>query len=365
MPELFRRGGYHTVCIGKLSHTADGRVFAYNGEGDGRPEMPHAWSTMATLYGEWEHGWGIFFAYPGGRHREDGQGNRDLMDFTATHDEALPDGLLAREAVTQLQALKGRETPFFLGVGFFKPHLPFVAPRQDWEAFEGVAIRETMAPESIDSPHWHRSNEFYKYDMTMAKDRPLASPDRQTARRAYLACVRYVDRQVGKVLEALDALGLAETTIVVVWGDHGWHLGEQAIWGKHTPFESSMRSAMMMRVPGIQQTGCRSTALVETIDLYPTLVSLCRPAFTSVHHSLDGRELTPLLRGDAEAVRRAAVSYWGEAISVRTASHRLIAQGQRRELYDLSSGTGGVERQNLVRKNPQLVDEMLSLAGLR
>ena len=96
LPELFRRSGYHTICIGKMSHTPDGRVYAYNGSGDGRPEMPHAWDELPTPFGPWNRGWGTFFAYAGGRHREDGQGNKDLMEFVAEKDEDLPDGWVTR-----------------------------------------------------------------------------------------------------------------------------------------------------------------------------------------------------------------------------------------------------------------------------
>ena len=136
LPELFNRSGYRTVLIGKISHTADGRVYAYNGSGDGRDELPHAWDELATPLGEWGRGWGVFFAYEGGAHREDGQGHRDLMQFTAENDDDLPDGQMAAAAVEKLAELRDRDEPFFLGLGFFKPHLPFVATRGDWEAVQ-------------------------------------------------------------------------------------------------------------------------------------------------------------------------------------------------------------------------------------
>ena len=198
MPELFRRSGYHTACIGKISHTADGRVFAYDGEGDGRPEMPHAWDELPTEFGPWGRGWGIFFAYAEGRHREDGGGHMDLMEFVAEEDDDLPDGMLASTAIEKLAEFQDRDQPFFLGLGFFKPHLPFVAPRQDWEAMAERDIPPPAEPAILDSPYWHGSNEFYKYDAPFPKPKPLAEADAITARRAYLACVRYTDRQVGR-----------------------------------------------------------------------------------------------------------------------------------------------------------------------
>lgn len=363
MPELFRRSGYHTVLIGKISHTADGKVFEYNGRGDGRDEMPHAWDEMATPYGPWKRGWGIFFAYANGVHREDGGGHRDLMQFVAEKDEDLPDGLMARTAIEKLRDLQGGSQPFFMGLGFFKPHLPFVAPKCDWEAMATVDVPPPAHPEKVDSPYWHKSGEFYKYDMPFEKTRPMATADQVTARRAYLACVRYVDRQVGKVLTELDRLGLAESTIVVVWGDHGWHLGDSAIWGKHSPFERALNSTLIVRAPGVSRPGLQCDALVETLDLYPTLIDLCKPEFTKTEHPLDGRSLRPLLTGDKATIHEAAFSYWGAAVSVRTPDHRLITSlgksgPTKTELYDMRQGPDPVE--NVADQKPELVKTLLN-----
>ena len=340
LPELFRRSGYHTTCIGKISHQPDGRVFAYNGKGDGRHEMPGAWDELPTPFGPWKRGWGTFFAYAGGRHREDGRGHRDLMEFTAEKDTDLPDGMMAETAIEKLQAYQTSGKRFFMGLGFFKPHLPFVAPKQDWDAFEGKEI-SLPAKGKFASRYSHSSGEFYKYKAPFEKTRPLSEAAQRKSRRAYLACVRYVDRQVGKVLAALDELKLADDTVVVVWGDHGWHLGEQQMWGKHSPFERANRSVLIVRVPGGKKPGRTTSALAETIDLYPTLIELCQLKFTNTHHSLDGVSLAPILNGRKDSVRDAALSYWRDSISVRTATHRLVARMKNGkatavELYDLS-----------------------------
>lgn len=368
MPELFRRSGYRTICLGKISHTPDGRVYAYNGNGDGRPELPHAWDDLPTPFGPWQRGWGAFFAYPGGRHREDGQGHNDLMEFTAEKDEELPDGLIAREAVGQLKALKQAGKPFFLGVGFYKPHLPFVAPRQDWEAISDAPVAPVSARAKPTSPSWHGSSEFYKYRTSFEKSHPLSESAQRRARRAYLACVRYVDRQVGKVLDALRAEGLADNTVVVVWSDHGWHLGEQQIWGKHSPLERALRSVLLIRAPGVSRAGLRSEALVETTDLYPTLVDLCRPSFTRTQHPLDGASLRPLLTGEKQSLRPAAVSWWKNAVSVRTPTHRLVTHTRpgaepHVELFDLTRDPDSIV--NLAAEQPELVAELQKLARER
>lgn len=362
MPELFRRSGYYTTCIGKISHTADGRVFEYNGTGNGRDELPHAWDELATSFGAWKRGWGIFFAYANGRSREDGSGIRDLMEFSVEKDEELPDGLLAQQAIQKLSELKQQQQPFFMGLGFFKPHLPFVAPRKDWEAMSQVNIPLTPHPEKVGSSYWHKSGEFYNYNMEFEKTRPLAQASRIKTRRGYLACVRYVDRQVGKVLTALDDLGLSENTIVVVWGDHGWFLGDTALWAKHAPFERALNSTLMIRAPGVSKAGLKSSALVESIDLYPTLVDLCQPAFQKTQFPLDGRSLKPILSGEKTEVRDASLSYWNAAVSVRTKTHRFIAttkkgRATRVELYDISKTPDPIK--NLAAEQPDLVQKLL------
>src|SRR5262249_21356003 len=151
-------------------------------------------------FGPWQRGWGTFFAYTGGRHREDGKGHRDLMEFVAGRDEDLPDGLMADRAIEELRAFQKSGQRFFLGLGFFKPHLPLVATKADWEAMEKAAVPPAPHPEKPNSGYWSNSGEFYGYKFPFPKTNPLAPPDQLQARRAYLACVRYSDRQVGKVL---------------------------------------------------------------------------------------------------------------------------------------------------------------------
>lgn len=343
MPELFRRSGYHTVNIGKISHTPDGKVYSYDGSGSGRPEVPHAWDELPTPYGPWEYGWGAFFAYPDGRHREDGTGLRDLMNFEAQKDTDLPDGMLAETAVEKLGELSQTEEPFFMGLGFYKPHLPFVAPEEDRKAVENWNVPPTPHPQKLDSAYWSGSWEFYSYDMPFETSKPLSKSARMKTRKAYLACVRYVDRQVGTVLDALEAEGLSDSTIVVLWGDHGWYLGEYAQWGKHTLLERATRSPLIIYHPDLKNPGRTVDAPVDTIDLYPTLVDLARPKFRKTHWPLDGVSLRPLLEGKASSVKPGAMTYWEDEQAVRTRDWRLITSGNpgswsNTELYDLRNG---------------------------
>ena len=362
MPELFKRSGYHTALVGKISHTADGRVYEYNGRGDGRDEIPNAWTEMSTPYGSWKRGWGIFFAYANGVHREDGTGMKNLIDFTVRKDTDLPDGQMAEHATTRLHRLAKGDKPFFMGLGFFKPHLPFVAPKQDWEAFKNAAVPPPPFPKKNKTAYWHSSGEFFKYNFPYPK-KPLSAENVINARRAYLACVRYTDRQIGKVLDTLDATGLSDSTIVVLWGDHGWNLGDSAMWAKHTPVERAVRSPLIISVPGMKKAGAKSDALVESIDLLPTLIDLAKPSFTKTQHKLDGTSLAKLLDNPNGKVKNASLSYWRNGISVRTQTHRLIVTRKENqlsniELYD--SSTQFDPATNLATSHPSVVEKLKS-----
>jgi arylsulfatase A-like enzyme len=229
---------------------------------------------------------------------------------------------------------------------------------------EKVVVPPVAHPEKPISDFWHGSSEFYGYKSPFPKARPLPEVDQLQARRAYLACVRYTDRQVGKVLDALDRLGLTESTIVVLWGDHGWHLGESQIWGKHDPFERAVQSPLIIRAPGVSRAAKNCEALVESTDIYPTLMDLCQLDFKGTQHPLDGLSLRPLLDGSLGSIRESAISYWENAVTIRTATHRLIAKRNgsnwsAQELYDMRQSPDPVE--NLVSKKPEIVSQMLGL----
>ena len=364
MPELFRRSGYETVCIGKISHTPDGRVYGYDGSGDGRAELPNAWDRLSTPFGEWKRGWGVFFGYPGGRHREDGKGNNALLDFTAKRDDELSDALLAKAATDELKTLNKATKPWFMGVGFYKPHLPFTGTKADWDAIHPSRDLSDASSAKPSGPYWHQSSEFYKYDMPWEKTHPLSSSASVDARRAYLASVRYVDRQIGKVLGALKASGQDKNTIVVLWGDHGWHLGEQQIWGKHSVYERATNSALMLRVPGMPTAGKQSNALIGATDIYPTLIELCQPAFRDVDKPLNGKSFTKVLDGGQANHNDTVLSFWGNAIGVRSSTHRLLARRDGKggftdiELHDMQQSIDSTS--NVADANPALVAELVA-----
>ena len=172
-------------------------------------------------------------------------------------------------------------------------------------------------------------------------------------RRAYAACVSYADAQVGRVMATLAATGQMKHTIVVLWGDHGWHLGEHAIWGKHALFDESVRSPLIIRYDEIPQPGASSESLVETLDLFPTL---CDLAGLPGPEGLPGTTLRPQLENPVSP-GRVAISYTGRAKTIRTVTHRLIVHRDGfTELYDHTSQAG--ETRNVAAAHPQRVENL-------
>lgn len=359
LPELFKRSHYKTSVIGKVSHTADGRNFAYNGKGDGSDELPSAWDWKKTPFGTWKRGWGVFFAYADGKHREDGLGYKPRMEFKDLKDNQLPDGLSADEAIRQLDKLKDER--FFLSLGFYKPHLPFVAPKKYWDMYENVDIKLAQNDSKVTTDYWHGSGEFYKYQGD--KTKPLSQVEQIKHRRAYYACVSYVDAQLGRVMDKLKDLGLDKNTVVVLWSDHGWHLGDHQIWGKHNLHEKALKSPLMIRVPGVEAR--MNSAVVETTDVFPTLIDLCQPSFKTVEKPLSGQSLVPLLNSVDTLGRDSALSFWGKAVSLRTNTYRIIATKTKSgsyskvELYDHRSDQE--ESHNIAQDKPEIVSELLKI----
>lgn len=362
----FRRNGYHTVAIGKVTHYVDGKVYTYEQAGAGEKELPYSWDEQIGISDEWGTAWNGFFGYAGGLNRTEAQ--RQVYPFEAADgpDSMYPDGRIAEEAISQLRQLKGKDQPFLLAVGFYKPHLPFTAPRKYWDLYERDSLPLPPVPgppKGVDAASLHNSNELNGYHKTLeeaAIDAPLSESYSRLLRHAYAAAVSYADAQVGKVLDALEREGLADNTLVILWGDHGWHLGDQAMWGKHTLFERSLHSTLIVKTPQIPSPGLATRAIVETVDLYPTLTDLCG---LPVPDSLDGQSLAPLLKDPQAAGKGHAYGYFKRGISVRNDRYRLTRYFREEspvvELYDHEKDP--YESLNLADQLPAQVEALMPL----
>lgn len=258
VPETFihqlKRNGYYTVGIGKITHHPDGYVYSYLEPKSNQPELPNSWDEMLLDVGKWGSGHNAFFGYADGTNRNTLKKEVKPYEMADVPDEGYVDGLTANLAIKKLGELKKKGQPFFLGVGFFKPHLPFNSPKKYWDLYneKEIPIAPFSAiPENSDKASLHGSGEFNQYLLGEEKaslNAPVSDEYARKIRHAYFACVSYIDAQVGKLLDELEKQGLAENTIVVVWGDHGWHLGDHLVWGKHTIFERALKSTFIMTI---------------------------------------------------------------------------------------------------------------------
>lgn len=358
-----RRNGYYTVGMGKISHSPDGYVYGYNDPKSDWLELPHSWDEMLFDPGKWKTGWNAFFGYADGSNRQGRKSNVKPYEQAEVGDDGYPDGLTARLAVSKLKELADKKQPFFLGVGFFKPHLPFNAPKKYWDLYDEANIPLTPSPripEKVNALSLHESAEFNQYalgDERASLEKPVSDAYARTLRHAYYAGVSYTDAQVGKVLEALTQLGMDKNTIVVVWSDHGWHLGDYRVWGKHTLFEQSVRSVLIVKTPGMK-TGLVRNEIVSAVDIYPTLMALCG---VTAPTGLDGNNFSRILKkgktGDWDHV---AYSYFKRGITVRTDRYRLTKyfrpQQPAVELYDHENDPN--EQHNIAESHPEIVKRL-------
>lgn len=274
LPQHFKAHGYETLYVGKVFHgtqTDDANSWS-------RPiklnvkaseyKLPESIATVKQRQQEARTRYGSAAQLQG-------MSNGPAWEGADAADSEYPDGRVADAAVTTLRELKGGK-PFFLGVGFIKPHLPFVAPKKYFDLYDPARLTlndKVQGP--VDAPTIARHSSFELRTRSLV---PTHGPiDEATSRellRAYYACVSFVDAQIGRVLAELDAQGLRNNTIIVVWGDHGWHLGEYGIWGKATNHEVATRVPLILWTPDMKKPGSSTKALTEFVDIYPTLCEL-------------------------------------------------------------------------------------------
>lgn len=315
LPEHFKGHGYYCSALGKIYH---------NGFEDGRSwNEPHWYPkgrAVDTDLTDWtqqvvtKHNVNVseyVRELPLGANTGKGANAKrgPAYEVSPKADDDLPDGATAAEAVKRIASMKSKDQPFFLAVGFLKPHLPFVAPKKFWDLYDPNQIpvpNIDHLPEGCPAFAGHTNGELHNYP-GVPKDDPLPEAFAKTLRHGYYACISYTDAQVGRLLDALEHAGLADNTIVVLWGDHGWQLGDHGLWHKHTNFEIATRAPLLVRVPGLATAGKKCPAPVEFIDVYPTLAELCG---LPTPNSIDGRSLKQLIDNPTSASTDVAISQY-------------------------------------------------------
>jgi len=307
LPQLFKQNGYHTAGMGKIYHGGFDDPASWS--------EPHRTAKGAKGYALPENQQIVEVSRNEARQRgKKGKalnraGRGPATESADVPDDTYADGQVAAMAVETLGGLSKREEPFFLAVGFVKPHLPFVSPKKYWDLYERsqFTLPENYLVPPKDAPPFAGTTwgELRNYSDIPDKA-PLSDEEALELIHGYYAALSYTDAQIGKVLDELDRLGLAESTIVVVWGDHGWKLGEHGMWCKHTNFELDARVPLIVRAPG-KEAGAVSDGLVEFVDIYPTLAEL---AGLTAPGDLEGASFAPLLDDPARPWKTAAFSQY-------------------------------------------------------
>jgi iduronate 2-sulfatase len=278
LSQAFQQAGYFAARVGKIYHYNVPAAIGTDGFDD-----PPSWNQTVNPKGRDKTDEALVFnAEP---HRQI-SGALSWLAADGT-DEEQTDGMIATEAIRLMQ--EHRKQPFFLGVGFFRPHTPYVAPRKYFDMYPVDEVRLPFAPvdDRADIPV-----AAFAHNCPVP-NYSLPTPILKQAVQAYYACVSFIDAQVGRLLDELDRSGLTENTIVVFWSDHGYHLGEHnGIWQKRTLFEQCARTPLIIRAPGAAGNGQPCQRIVEFVDIYPTLTSLAGVKSPS---NLAGRDLSPLL----------------------------------------------------------------------
>ncbi|MDF1659406.1 MAG: sulfatase [Verrucomicrobiales bacterium] len=366
MNQHFQANGYRTLGTGKIYHGTNG------GKIEGKN-----WDEWLDAGGE---GYVLPESTAEMRRRQKANPEKDPKNFRGTttesadvSDETYKDGARAVAAADKISELAAGDEAFFFAVGFTKPHLPFVAPKRYWDLYErdsfSMPVNRSWPPGYPDEARNMKAGEMSKYS-DYEGNSPVDFSDELNKRliHGYAACVSYTDANVGKVLDALDASGAAENTIVVFWGDHGWKLGDHSSWCKHTNFEVDTRVPLMMRVPG-KESGA-TDALVELIDLYPTL---CELTGLSIPDHLQGKSFVPLLSDLSGEHRSSAYSSYphGKTMghSIRMGDYRYTEWNDQKGkktakvLTDLVVDPG--EESNLIRSENHTADLARARAELR
>ena len=349
MPHYFKDNGYKTMAVGKVFH---------QGVTDYKDKMDDFWDEVAPEYNvpkdlkDRGDGYGGTKFYPFPR---DGSQivNHYGKDFNSGHSlcwgalerDDMPGGRMFDELIADWacdRLIEDHDDPFFLAVGFVRPHVPYTAPKEYFDLYDldKILIPEVPGDEMADIPLMGKSIAFGTiktgdhYAVTNLNDSYW-----KELVYAYLACVSFVDDQLGKVIEALENSKYADNTIVVLWSDHGQHLGEKKHWRKQALWEESTKVPLYFSFPGQQTTGQKSSRVVSLLDIYPTLVDLCGlPA----DEKLDGQSLVPLLRDpDREWDKPVLNSWYYKNLAVRSENFRYIHyRDGGEELYDHRNDPG-------------------------
>jgi iduronate 2-sulfatase len=363
LPQHFIKHGYESVYCGKIFHQGDtdeekswSRKPVKWLKGIERPKGGYALAENLKL--KQDNFKKMFEKYGDAAKR--GLGSGPAYESADVPDHAYGDGYETLRAIATLKEMtKNKDKPFFLALGFKKPHLNWTAPTKYWDLYDAEKIpmaTEDSAPENGAAMGLHASFEL-RTRAGIPKTGPLGPELSRTLKHAYLACVSYVDAQIGMMIEALEEEGVRDNTIIVVWGDHGWHLGDMGVWGKATNYEIATRVPMMIWTPDMKKRGEPTDALVELVDIYPTL---CQLAGVPTPDHLEGHSFVPLLDDPKKVWKKAAFSQYPNP-ALREWAANPLSQGMRETWFGplIEEVEGRIKTQQGEKWDRELFEEHL------
>lgn len=321
MNKVFKQNGYETLSVGKIYHHFDD-------DADGWSKPP-----FDTIYD----------------FRQDRK-KRGLSKGPPyavwLSDELLPDAKNVAHAVKELDRLSQQDDPFFLAVGLHRPHLPFRAPKKYWDQYDAKLIpAPKTTQQQLGAPDWAVvAWEIWNYDNLPPKPGPMPKTEADKLRHGYLAAISFADDLVGQLLKKIAALGLDKNTVVVIWGDHGFKLGDHGGWSKHSNVELDIHIPLIIRVPGISKPGSRTKALVETVDIYPTLLDI---AGLDKAHNLEGVSLRPLMDQPDRRWKEAVFAQFPRYVKNQVLMGETIRTDRFRYTAWIGGRSGTIEAQEL------------------
>lgn len=348
LSQHFKNNGYYTISNGKVFHKQEDSAESW--DGNWRPQSEDGWHN---------------YALEKNRRIDEAAGHGPAYESADVHDSVYNDGKLALKTIVDLKRLKENGKPFFLAAGFVKPHLPFNAPQKYWDLYSASDFQPTSKekwPENAPKEAFHNFGELRHYH-GIPQQGGLEDTLSVKLQHGYYAAISYVDAQIGMVLNALDELGMRENTIVMLWGDHGWNLGEHGLWAKHCNFNTSLSAPLIISAPGMKK-GEKSKSMVEFIDIYPTLSDLNG---LQIPETVKGKSLVPVLKNTDAHHKDFAISKFKDGLTLRTPRYAYTEYSKEddvlisRMLFDHSIDPG--ETNNVVNnpENTELVDSLRTL----
>lgn len=315
LPKHFKENGYYTISNGKIFHDQGNVMDGMDGWSEQPWEShPGFWIWMAPENQQ--------YTYKGYQYRAEYRKNPGPShEAPDVPDNAYPTGVLTDKTIQDLQRLKKMDKPFFLAVGYRKPHLPLNAPKKYWDLYNQNQFKLAASFNNfnnIPQEAIHNSRELRVYN-DIPDTGAISKKTWIELIHGYYACISYTDAQIGKLLNELKKLGLANNTIVVVMGDHGYQLSDHGMWSKDTNFDETMRAPLIFSVPGLKPKH-QTNAIVEFVDIYPTLAELCG---LSIPNHVQGESFAPLLNNSLRSYtpKKAAFSRAGNGETVITENY--------------------------------------------